>query len=555
MDKTIIGIFGLRFSNLEALRGLTKKQFIKDLISGIIVAVIALPLSIAFAMGAGVSAEKGIYAAIISSLVCGIFGGSRVQISGPTGAFIIITQTVIMQYGLSGLAVSMVIAGFMLMLMGAFRMGKLVRFIPSPITTGFTAGIAVTIFTLEIKDFLGLSIDNMPVKFFDKWSAYAQSLSQINYQAVILGGLCIVILLVWPKLNKTIPNSLIAILFGTAAAYFGKLDVSLLGDIPKTLGAIQMARVSTQTFFDLMGPAFTIAVLIAMQALLSAVVTDGIVNSKTCSNTELFAQGIANIILGIAGCIPATGGVARGIASAKNGARTPVAAIVHSVMLFLFLMFLMPFIRLVPRCVLAAILIVVSYNMFNMKTMLGYRRAPKSDLAVLICSCVLTFAFDLVLAIEVGMVLSCFLFMKKMSDVTQVESWKYITDMDYEQQDEGLELMEVPRTIRVYEISGPLFFAAADKISDILRSLNGNTKVVILRMRSVPAIDATALNYLWDMTVSLKEKGIALIFSHVNEQPKAAFDKRGFTQLVGEESFCTNINHALEHAKSLVGSE
>lgn len=555
MDKTIIGIFGLRFSNLEALRGLTKKQFIKDLISGIIVAVIALPLSIAFAMGAGVSAEKGIYAAIISSLVCGIFGGSRVQISGPTGAFIIITQTVIMQYGLSGLAVSMVIAGFMLMLMGAFRMGKLVRFIPSPITTGFTAGIAVTIFTLEIKDFLGLSIDNMPVKFFDKWSTYAQSLSQINYQAVILGGLCIVILLVWPRLNKTIPNSLIAILFGTAAAYFGKLDVSLLGDIPKTLGAIQMARVSTQTFFDLMGPAFTIAVLIAMQALLSAVVTDGIVNSKTCSNTELFAQGIANIILGIAGCIPATGGVARGIASAKNGARTPVAAIVHSVTLFLFLMFLMSFIRLVPRCVLAAILIVVSYNMFNMKTMLGYRRAPKSDLAVLICSCVLTFAFDLVLAIEVGMVLSCFLFMKKMSDVTQVESWKYITDMDYEQQDEGLELMEVPRNIRVYEISGPLFFAAADKISDILRSLNGNTKVVILRMRSVPAIDATALNYLWDMTVSLKEKGIALIFSHVNEQPKAAFDKRGFTQLVGEESFCTNINHALEHAKSLVGSE
>lgn len=555
MDKTIIGIFGLRFSNLEALRGLTKKQFIKDLISGIIVAVIALPLSIAFAMGAGVSAEKGIYAAIISSLECGIFGGSRVQISGPTGAFIIITQTVIMQYGLNGLAVSMVIAGFMLMLMGAFRMGKLVRFIPSPITTGFTAGIAVTIFTLEIKDFLGLSIDNMPVKFFDKWSAYAQNLSQINYQAVILGGLCIVILLVWPKFNKTIPNSLIAILFGTAAAYFGKLDVSLLGDIPKTLGAIQMSRVSMQTFFDLVEPAFTIAVLIAMQALLSAVVTDGIVNSKTCSNTELFAQGIANVILGIVGCIPATGGVARGIASAKNGARTPVAAIVHSVTLFLFLIFLMPLIRLVPRCVLAAILIVVSYNMFNLKTMLGYRKAPKSDSAVLICSCVLTFAFDLVLAIEVGMVLSCVLFMKKMSDVTQVESWKYITDMDYEQQDENLELMEVPKYIRVYEISGPLFFAAADKISNILRSLNSNTKAVILRMRSVPAIDATALNYLWDMTVSLKEKGIVLIFSHVNEQPKAAFDKRGFTELVGEESFCTNINHALEHAKSLVGSE
>lgn len=555
MDKKIIGILGLRFSNLEALRGLTKGQFVKDLISGIIVAVIALPLSIAFAMGAGVSAEKGIYAAIISSLVCGILGGSRVQISGPTGAFIIITQTVVMQYGLNGLAVSMVIAGILLMLMGAFRMGKLVRFIPSPITTGFTAGIAITIFTLEIKDFLGLSIDSMPAKFIDKWEVYVHSFSQINYQAVILGGICIVILLIWPKINKTIPNSLIAILFGTAAAYFGKLDVSLLGDISKTLGPVQISKVSVQTFIDLMQPGFTIAILIAMQALLSAVVTDGIINSKTCSNTELFAQGIANIILGIVGCIPATGGVARGIASAKNGARTPVAAIVHSVTLFLFLIFLMPFISLVPRCVLAAILIVVSYNMFNLKTILGYRKAPKGDSAVLICSCVLTFAFDLVLAIEVGMVLSCFLFMKKMSDVTQVESWKYITDMDYEVQDENNELMDVPKYVRIYEISGPLFFAAADKISAILRSLNSDTKVVILRMRSVPAIDATALNYLWDMTVSLKEKGITLIFSHIHEQPKAAFDKRGFTELVGEENFCGSINHALEHAKSLVEGE
>lgn len=555
MDKRIIGIFGLRFSNLEALRGLTKGQFVKDLISGVIVAVIALPLSIAFAMGAGVSAEKGIYAAILSSLVCGILGGSRVQISGPTGAFIIITQTVVMQYGLSGLAVSMVIAGVLLMLMGAFRMGKLVRFIPSPITTGFTAGIAVTIFTLEIRDFLGLPIDAMPAKFIDKWEIYIQNFSRVNYQAVLLGGICIVILLIWPKINKTVPNSLIAILVGTAAAYFGNLDVSLLGDIPKTLGPVSMTRVSAQTFIDLMQPGFTIAILIAMQALLSAVVTDGIVNSKTCSNTELFAQGIANILLGIVGCIPATGGVARGIASAKNGARTPVAAIVHSVTLFLFLIFFMPFIRLVPRCVLAAILIVVSYNMFNVKTMLGYRKAPKSDMAVLICSCVLTFAFDLVLAIEVGMVLSCVLFMKKMSDVTQVESWKYITDMDYEEQDDNNELMEVPGYIRIYEISGPLFFAAADKISNILRSLNSDTKVVILRMRSVPAIDATALNYLWDMTVSLKEKGITLIFSHVNEQPKAAFDKRGFTELVGAENYCTNINHALEHAKSLVEGE
>lgn len=555
MDKKIIGIFGLRFSNLEALKSLTKNQLIKDIISGIIVAVIALPLSIAFAMGAGVSAEKGIYAAIISSVICGILGGSRVQISGPTGAFIIITQSVIMQYGLDGLAVSMIIAGVLLILMGAFRMGKLVKFIPSPITTGFTAGIAITIFTLEVKDFLGLQIDSMPTKFIDKWAVYFRSLSQINYQAVLLGLICIVILLVWPKINKTIPNSLIAILAGTAAAYFFRLDVSLLGDIPKSLGAPHIPKISVQTVIDLMQPGFTIAILIAMQALLSAVVTDGIINSKTCSNTELFAQGIANVVLGLFGCIPATGGVARGIASARNGARTPMAAIVHSVTLFLFLLLLMPFIRLVPRCVLAAILIVVSYNMFNVKTMFGYRKAPKSDMAVLICSCVLTFAFDLVFAIEVGMVLSCALFMKRMSDVTQVHDWKYITDMDFEEQDENNELCQVPKGVRVYEVSGPLFFAAADKISNILRSLNHDTKVVILRMRSVPAIDATALNYLWDMTVTLKEKGIVLVFSHVNEQPKNAFDKRGFTELVGEEHFCDGIAHALEHAKSIVEGE
>ena len=555
MQKKIIGIFGLRFSNIEALMSLTKNQIVKDVISGIIVAVIALPLSIAFALGAGVSAEKGIYAAIISSLICGIFGGSHVQISGPTGAFIIITQSVIMQYGTDGLIISMIIAGIMLILMGIFRLGKLIKFIPSPITTGFTAGIAVTIFTLEVRDFLGLNITDMPTKFIGKWQVYFSNLTNINYQAVLLGILCIVILIVWPKINKTIPNSLIAILVGTGIAYFCKLDVSLLGDIPKSLGMPHLPNITLQTVIDLVSPGFTIAILIAMQALLSAVVTDGIINSKTCSNTELFAQGIANIVLGVFGCIPATGGVARGIASAKNGARTPLAAIVHSITLFLFLILLMPFISIVPRCVLAAILIVVSYNMFNIKTILGYRKAPKSDLAVLVCSCVLTFAFDLVFAIEVGMVLSCVLFMKRMSDVTEIQSWKYVTDMDYENQDDNNDLREVPKGVLVYEISGPLFFAASDKISYILTSINKDTKAVILRMRSVPAIDATALNYLWDLTVALKEKGIVLVFSHVNEQPKSAFDKRGFSKLVGKENFCDNIDQALKYTKRLVEGE
>ena len=530
---------------LTALRGYTKEQFLKDLISGIIVAIIALPLSIAFAIGAGVSAEKGIYAAIISSIVCALLGGSRVQISGPTGAFIVITQTVIMQYGTEGLAVAMLIAGVMLMAMGIFRLGKLIRFIPAPITTGFTAGIGVTIFTLEVKDFLGLEIAEMPTKFFDKWAVYFINLQNVNYQAILLGLLCIVILVIWPKVNKTIPNSLIAIVVGTVLVQVMKLDVKLLGDIPKALGAPKLYFVDVQTFIDLISPGFTIAILIAMQALLSAVVTDGMINSRTNSSAELFAQGLANIVLGIFGCIPATGGVARGVQSAKNGARTPIAAIVHSVCLFLFLVLLMPLIRLVPLCVLAAILIVVSYNMLNVKVLLGYLKAPKSDLIVLVISCVLTFAFDLVFAIEVGMVLSAGLFMKRMSDVTNVSAWKEVPD----ESRYDIDFKVVPKGTAVYEITGPLFFGAADVLKKIV--VDEHKKCLIIRMRSVGTIDATALNYLDVLYEDCKNKEVQLILSHANEQPLMAMKKAGFFDKVGEENFCPNIDAALKRAAQL----
>lgn len=530
---------------LTALKGYTKKQFFKDLIAGIIVAIIALPLSIAFAIGAGVSAEKGIYAAIISSLLCALLGGSRVQISGPTGAFIVITQTVLLQYGAKGLAVSMVIAGIMLMAMGVFRLGKLIRFIPAPITTGFTAGIGVTIFTLEVKDFLGLDIAQMPTKFFEKWAVYLENLKNVNYTSIVLGLLCIAILIVWPKINKTIPNSLIAILVGTVLVQVLDLDVKLLGDIPKNLGTPQIHIVDLQTFIDLISPGFTIAILIAMQALLSAVVTDGIIHSRTDSNAELFAQGVANIVLGIFGCIPATGGVARGVQSAKNGARTPIAAIVHSVCLFLFLLFLMPFIRLVPLCTLAAILIVVSYNMLNVKVLAGYLKAPKSDLVVLIISCVLTFAFDLVFAIEVGMVLSAALFMKRMSDVTNVSAWTEVPeDSRYD-----IDFKVVPEGTAVYEITGPLFFGAADVLKKI--AVDEKKKALIIRMRSVGTIDATALNYLDVLYEDCKKKDVQLIFSHANEQPLSVMKKAGLYDKVGEENFCPTIDVALERAKQL----
>lgn len=527
------------------MKGYTREQFVRDVVAGIIVAVIALPLSIAFALGAGVSAEKGIYAAIISSLVCGLLGGSRVQISGPTGAFIVITQSVILTYGTEGLAIAMVLAGAMLILMGACRMGKLIKFIPAPITTGFTAGIAVTIFTLELKDFLGLTPESLPVKFIGKWQYYLTHLSEVNYQSVLLGVLCVVILVIWPKINKTIPNSFVAIVVGTVIASVFRLDVKLLGEIPKSLGIPNIPRLDVQTVMDLVQPALTIAILIAMQALLSAVVTDGLVNSKTNSNVELMAQGLANIILGVFGCIPATGGVARGIASAKNGARTPVAAMVHSLMLFVFLIFLMPLIKLVPLCVLAAILIVVSYNMFNVKAMFGYRNAPKSDAAVLICSCVLTFAFDLVLAIEVGMVLSCALFMKRMSEESEVKGWKY-----YEEDDpDSINLRKVPQHVRVYEITGPMFFGVADRIGEI--TLKDFTKCLVIRMRGVPSLDATAMYSLEKLYESCKAKGVVMVFSHVNEQPYKTMQKAGFVEKVGEENFCSHIDDALERAKGL----
>lgn len=532
------------------------KQFFLDMKAGIIVAIIALPLSIAFALGCGVSAEKGIYSAIISGIIVAFLGGSRVQITGPTGAFIVITQSVIAGYGTQGLIVATIMAGIILILLGIFHLGKLIKYIPSPITIGFTGGIAITIATLEIKDFLGLEIATMPTSFLGKWQTYFSHLSQLNWQALVLGLVSIVILVIWPNLNKTIPNSFVALVIGTAAAYFLELDVSLLGDIPKTLSLAKIDGMDFDAVFNLMSPAFTIAVLIAMQALLSAVVTDGMIHSKHKPNAELVGQGVANIVLGMFGCIPATGGVARSIANAKNGGRTPIALLFHSLTLLAMLLFGMPLIRLVPRPVLAAILLVVSYNMFNIKAFLAYRKAPKSDTIVLITSCILTFAFDLVLAIEVGIVLSCLLFMKRMSDVTDVSGWKYIRDThlpEEENDPEHISLKEVPNYTEVFEVTGPMFFGAVDKLLRLKhQTMKKDTKVVIVRMRSVPAIDATAMNTLRNVTNDLKKYGITVIFSHVLEQPRSIMEKNGFIEAVGSENFCENIDAALERAGQLV---
>lgn len=546
---------------ITAMKNYSKEQFRKDMVAGIIVAIIALPLSIAFALGAGVSPEKGIYSAIISSFIVAILGGSHVQITGPTGAFIIITQSIITGYGLEGLMIAMIMAGIMLLIMGALRLGKLIKYIPTPITIGFTAGIGVTIFTLEIKDFLGLTIDTMPTNFIGKWSTYFSHLGEINWQSILLGTLCIIILVIWPKINTVIPNSLIAIVVGTLTAYFFHLDVKTLGNIPKTLAIPPLPNFSLETVLSLIQPALTISILVAMQALLSAVVTDGLTNKKHNANMELFAEGIANIVLGFLGCIPATGGVARSIANVKNGAKTPIATIFHGLTLFLFLILCMPLLNFVPLCVLSAILIVVAYNMINVKAFILYLKAPKSDVVVLFTSCILTFAFNLVLAIEVGMALTCILFMKRMSDTTDVYDWKYIDvnenegknryELDEENDSEYVSLKQVPAHTQVFEVSGPMFFGVSDKLIYIPKETKKDTKTVILRMSRVTALDITALNAIRDMYNRFKKDGITLIFSHVMNQPASVMGKVGFVNEIGYENFCDNINAALARAEEI----
>ncbi|MGL5260654.1 MAG: SulP family inorganic anion transporter [Lachnospiraceae bacterium] len=536
---------------VPSLKNYNKGQFICDLKSGIIVAIIALPLSIAFALGCGVSPEKGVYSAIISSIMIALLGGSRVQINGPTGAFIVIINSILISYGMDGLMVSMILAGIILIFMGIFQLGNLVKYIPSPITVGFTAGIGITIFTLEIKNLLGLSLPEvMPTNFFEKWSVYLQYLSTFNLQSFLLGMICIIIIVVWSKINKNIPASLIVIILGSVVAFFFQLDVALLGEMPKFIHIGEMPHVGFFEMIDLIPSAFTIAILICLQALLSASVTDGLIVSKTNATMELIAQGSANIVLGILGCIPATGGVARSIANCKNGARTPVAAIVHGITLFCIMIFLMPFIKLVPLCVLSSILIVVAINMINIPVFIKYFKVPKSDLIVLFTACFLTFALDLIFAILVGMVLACALFMKRMADETNIYSW--IDKEEVESIEDGMKkLKDIPKDTLVFEISGPLFFGAAEKFVLIRQQITRDTKVIILRMGSVPAIDITALQFLEDFHKELKEDQISLVFSHLQKHPKKVLVKSGLYDKIGAKHFCNNIDEALGYAKKI----
>jgi len=539
----------------SVMKNYTKEQFVKDVIAGIIVAIIALPLSIALAIASGVNPERGLYTAIIAGFIISFFGGSRVQIGGPTAAFVIIIYGIVAEFGIDGLIIATIMAGIMMVLLGLFRLGSLIKYIPYTITTGFTAGIAVGIFTGQIKDFMGIEMGAMPAEFVGKISAYSEHISSFNMTTLLIGILALTIMILWPKVNKTIPGSLIAIIATTLIVKFASLNVNTIGSMYGTLSAqfptFAFPKTNFQMISKLIAPAFTIAILASIESLLSCVVSDGMIGSKHRSNIELVAQGLGNIFSGLFGGIPATGAIARTAANVKNGGRTPIAGMVHALTLLLILLLCMPLAALIPMPALASILIVVAYNMSGWRECLSLvKKSPKSDLIVFFTTFLMTVFFDLVIAIEAGMVLAALLFMKRMAEVTNVEGWKYIDEDEEDSNDsDSISLKKVPKNTLVYEINGPMFFGAADKFMEIVSDISKD--VVIIRMRSVPAMDVSALHSLWNVLRICQKHHIVLIFAHVNEHPMAMLQRSKFDVEVGLENFCPTIDAALERAATI----
>ena len=542
----------------DVIKDIKGQQVIKDAISGVIVAIIALPLSIALAIASGVGPEQGLYTAIIAGFFIAFFGGSRVQIGGPTAAFVVIIYGIVAKFGTDGLIVATIMAGIMLVIMGICRFGSLIKYIPYTITTGFTCGIAVTLFTGQLKDFFGLRLESVPSEFLPKVMAYVKNAGTVNITSMLIGLLAIVIMLLWPKVTDKIPGSLIAIIVTTViVAVFGldvKYGVSTIGSVYGELdSSFPLPKLPTANFDmvkDLMSPALTIAILAGIESLLSAVVSDGMIGDRHKSNAELIGQGLGNIFSGLFGGIPATGAIARTAANVRNGGRTPIAGIVHCITLSIILVVMMPLASMIPLTTLAAVLLIVAANMADWSAFFHLlKTAPKSDIVVLMLTFLLTVFFDLVVAIEYGVVLAAILFMKRMSDTSDVKSWRYIEEPEVTD-GEAEKLMSIPKAIRVFEISGPMFFAAADRLLAI--DSKKYTKVIVIRMRSVPAIDVSAMIKLRELVESARKDKITIVFSHVNEQPMEAFEKDGFVDYAGRENFKKNIVEALEYAESLI---
>ncbi len=541
----------------SVMKNYTGSQLVKDIVAGIIVAIIALPLSIALAIASGVGPEAGIYTAIVAGFIVSFLGGSRVQIAGPTAAFATIVAGIVMKDGTDGLIVATIMAGIILIIMGFCRFGSLLKYIPDPITTGFTAGIAVTLLIGQIKDFTGITYQNgeKPVETGEKIEALINNISTINWQGVLIGLLALAILIIWPLIFKKIPGSFIAVVVTAAIVEYFQLDVNTIGkSFAEIKAGLPQVSISASMFSFAMirsqlTNAITIAFLAGVESLLSAVVADSMIGSKHRPNMELVAQGVGNIASASLGGIPATGAIARTAANIKNGGRTPVAGMVHSVTLLIVVVFLMPYAKLIPMPCIAAILFQVAYNMSGWRRFVKQiKSSPKSDITVLVITFVLTVVFDLVVAIEVGVLLAALLFMHRMSEVTQVEGWR---DVDPENDPDSIILRVLPEHTIVYEISGPMFFATAGKILQI--SPREGTKVLVLRMRSVSAIDATAMRNLELLYEDCRSRNVTLVMSHVNEQPMRVIRKAGFDKMIGEDNFCAHIDDALARAQVIAG--
>jgi len=541
-------------------------QLGKDIIAGIIVAIIALPLSIALAIASGVTPEKGLITAIVAGFFISLLGGSRVQIGGPTGAFVIIIYGIIQKFGMSGLTLATIMAGILMIIFGLMKFGSVIKFIPYPITTGFTSGIAIVLFSTQIKDFFGLKMEEVPSEFIEKWHAYIQAFDSTQVYTLGIGLLTLLIIVLWPKINKKIPGSLVALIVATLLVSLLDLPVetigSRFGNIPNTFSIIDFGSIdfSLENIRQLAAPAFTIAFLASIESLLSAVVADGMIGSKHRSNMELVAQGVANIASSLFGGIPATGAIARTAANVKNGGRTPVAGIVHSLTILLIMLIFMPLAKLIPMTAMAAILIVISYNMSEWRSFKGLLRSTKSDMAILLVTFIMTVLFDLVFAIGIGMIVAMFFFIRRMSESTTFVSIDSISaaiiaddadnKTDYVEPQELLDSKLIDSGIMIYQIEGPLFFGVANTFMDIMNEIRSNCRILILSFENVPNIDASAVNALNRILKRSKELKIKVYFAGLKDQPVKVLDNTGILAKVGEEKIFSNINDAVIVAKN-----
>ena len=555
--------FSLKPQLLTSLKTYNRQTLTADIMAGIIVGIVALPLAIAFGIASGVTPEKGIITAIISGFIISLLGGSKVQIGGPTGAFIVIIYGIIQKYGIEGLMIATVMAGVFLLLFGLLKLGTIIKYIPYPIVVGFTSGIAVTIFTTQIKDLFGLTIESVPSDFIEKWGCYISHFSTADLWCSIVGILSVVIIALTPKVSKKIPGSLVAIIVMTIAAlilknYFGVTTIETIGDRFSVSSAIpdaHMPAMTWDTIKSLVAPALTIAVLGAIESLLSATVADGVIGAHHNSNTELVAQGLANIASPIFGGIPATGAIARTMTNINNGGKTPVSGIVHAIVLLLIFLFFMPLAKYIPMACLASVLVIVSYGMSGWRSFLALMKNPKSDVTVLLITFFLTIIFDLTVAIEVGLIIACLLFMKRVSEITDV---KAVTDEINEESDmikDNAEHLAIPDGVEVYEINGPYFFGAGNKFEEVMAAFGDRPKVRIIRMRKVPFVDSTGIHNLTNLCEMSHNEGIEVVLSGVCEKVHKQLEKARFYDILGNENICSHINLALERAKEITGEK